>query len=111
MGGPLSVVFSDIFMTKMEKNAIKSPRKPLFYKRFVDDIFTRRKKNMPDKLFQFLNNYHQNIKLTCDISPEKFLDTKIIANNNTLKTAVFRKETILTSHGRCVYPKDTNGMP
>ena len=105
MGGPLSVVFSDIFMTKMEKNAIKSPRKPLFYKRFVDDIFTRRKKNMPDKLFQFLNNYHQNIKLTCKISPKKFLDTKIIANNNTLKTAVFRKETKLTSHWSSCVPK------
>ena len=64
MGSPLSVVFSDIFMTKMEKDAIKSLRKPLFYKRFVDDIFARRKKIMPDKLFQFLNNYHQNIKLT-----------------------------------------------
>ena len=95
----------DIFMTKMEKDAIKSLRKPLFYKRSVDDIFTRRKKNMPDKLFQFLNNYHQNIKLTCDISPEKFLDTKIIANNNTLKTAVFRKETKLTPHWSSRVPK------
>ena len=60
---------------------------------------------MPDKLFQFLNNYHQNIKLTCDISPEKFLDTKIIANNNTLKTAVFRKETKLTPHWSSCVPK------
>ena len=67
----------------------QSPRKPLFYKRFVDDFFTRRMKNTPDKLFQFLNNYHQKIKLICEIIPEKFLDTKIIANNNTLKTAVF----------------------
>ena len=48
-------------------------------------ISFRRKKNMPEKLFQFLNNYHQNIKLTCEISPEKSL-----GNNNTLKTAVFR---------------------
>ena len=91
MGGPLSVVFSDIFMTKMEKDAIKSPRKPLFYKQFIDDIFTRRKKNTPDKLFQFLNNYHQNIKLTCEISPKKFIDTKIIAINNTLKNCCIQK--------------------
>jgi len=35
----------------MEKDAINSPRKPLFYKRFVDDIITRRKKDAPDEIF------------------------------------------------------------
>ncbi|XP_066914430.1 uncharacterized protein [Clytia hemisphaerica] len=36
MGGPLSVVFANIFMTKMEKDIVE-PSKPEFYRRFVDD--------------------------------------------------------------------------
>ena len=61
MGGPLSVVFSDIYMTKLEKDAILPPRKPILYKRFVDDIFTRRKLMSLNQLLEFLNNYHLNI--------------------------------------------------
>ena len=34
--GPLSMVFSDIFMWKMEFDAVV-PAKPLFYKCYVDD--------------------------------------------------------------------------
>ena len=61
MGGPLSVILSDIFMIKME-NDIVIPAKPILYKRFVDDIISRRKKNTVDKLFEALNNYQSNIK-------------------------------------------------
>ena len=46
MGGTLSVVLSDYFMNKMEKDAV-IPFKPKFYKRFVD-IYRRRKRNEPD---------------------------------------------------------------
>ena len=98
MGGPLSVTLSDIFMTKMENEALIPPRKPKFYKRFVDDIITRRLRNQPDVLLDFLNNYHQNIKLTCEINPEKFLDTKLVKHNNIFTTEVFRKETKVTPH-------------
>ena len=53
MGGPLSVTFSYILMTKMEKEAICLPRKPVFYKRFIDDIITRRPSNqLTDSLFE-----------------------------------------------------------
>ena len=64
MGGPLSVVFSEICMTKL-------------FKRSVDDIFTRRKTNVSDQLLELLNNYRSNIKLTCEINPKEVLDTKI----------------------------------
>ena len=57
MGGPLSVTFSDISMIKME-NDIVIPTKPLFYRRYVDDICNRRKKNIDDSLFKALNSYH-----------------------------------------------------
>ena len=77
MGGPISVVFSDIYVSKMEEDIV-TPMKPHFYKRYVDDTYIRRKKNEPDSLFEKLNSYHPNIKLTVENNPTKFLDTKII---------------------------------
>ena len=62
MGGPLSVKFSDISMVKME-NVIVKPSKPIFHRRFVDDIYSRRKLG-DNVLFERLNRYHPNIKLT-----------------------------------------------
>ena len=74
MRGPLSVVLSDIYMTRIEKDAILPPKKTKLYKRFVGDIFTRCKTNVPDELLEFLNNYHPNIKLTY----ESFLTTRYV---------------------------------
>ena len=42
MGGPLSIALSDIYMAKME-NDVVIPYKPIFYRRFVDDIYSRQK--------------------------------------------------------------------
>ena len=42
MRGPLSVTFSDIFVIKMENDKV-IPTKPIFYRRYVDDIYNRRK--------------------------------------------------------------------
>ena len=72
---PLSVIFSDIYMTKTEREVVNPP-KPKFYKRFVDDIINRRNKSQPDDLFQKFSNNHPNIKYTVEVKPEIFLDTK-----------------------------------
>ena len=61
MVGPVSLVFSDIYMTKLEKDAILLPRKPQSYERSVDNIFTRLKTNVPDQLLEFLSNYYPKI--------------------------------------------------
>ena len=53
MGGPISVVFADIYMCKMEDDVV-TPLKPIFYKRYVDDTYLR-KKNATDELFEKLN--------------------------------------------------------
>ena len=37
-------------------------------------------------LFEALNNFHPNINLSIEINPEKFLDTKIILNNERIVT-------------------------
>ena len=38
MGGPISVVFSDVFMDKIELDVLV-PTKPIFYNRDVDDTY------------------------------------------------------------------------
>ena len=49
MGGPISVVLSDIYVCKIEENIVAFS-KPPFFKGDVDDIYVRRKKNETDKL-------------------------------------------------------------
>ena len=51
MGGPISVVFADIYMCKMEDDVV-APLKLIFYKQHVDDTYVRRKKNTTDELFE-----------------------------------------------------------
>ena len=104
MGGPLSVIFSDIYMTKTEREVV-NPSKPKFYKRFVDDIINRRNINQPDDLFQKLNSNHPNMKYTVEIKPEFFLDTKIVYSNDVLTTEVNRNERKLPVHWSSKVPK------
>ena len=98
MGGPLSVIISNIFMTKLEKTVVV-PEKPAFYKRFVDDIITRRKKNQPDELLSKLMSFHPKIRFTVEVNPQKFLDTQLIVNNDGVcETRVFRKPNKVPLH-------------
>ena len=104
MGGPLSVTSSDMYMTKMESDVVR-PFNPIFYRRYVDDIYNRRKINKKDDLYEALNKYHKNIKLTVEKSPSKFLDTKLIINNGIYETQVYRKETKMPTHWSSNIPK------
>ena len=90
VGGPPSVTLSGIHMTRTENNVVR-PEKPLFYRRFVDDIIKRRKKNEQDFIFENLNKYHPKINLTIEVNPCNLLDTKIINNKSNATTEVFRK--------------------
>ena len=104
MGGPISVALSIIFCEKMEFDAVK-PLKPKLYKRYVDDTYTKRIKNQPDKLFEKLNNYHPNIKLTIEVNPSKFLDTKIMIKNGIIETSLVVKESKIPNHWSSAVPK------
>ena len=104
MGGPLYFTLSDIWMVKMENNIV-IPHKPIFYKRYIDDIINRRKKHKEDLLFKKLNNYHPKIKLTIEINPPKFLDTGFIISNNEVVTSVHRKESKLAVPWESEVPK------
>ena len=92
MGGLLSVILADINMVRDENEVVK-PMNPPFCKRFVDDICRRRNNFQQDVLFEALNNFHPNVKLTIQVNPEKFLDTKIIVNIEVVVTTqLYRKE-------------------
>ena len=58
MGGPLSVTFIDIYMVKLENDVVIPS---IFYRRFVDNIYSRWKLG-DNVFFNRLNNYNPNIK-------------------------------------------------
>ena len=90
MGGPISVVFSDLFMCKKALD-VAVPAKTIFYKRYVDDTYVRNKKNNVDKLFEELSFHNENIKL--EVNPTKLLDTELVRENGEITMQVFSEST------------------
>lgn len=76
-------------MAKLERDIV-DPAKPILYKRYVDDVFTRKKKNIDDTLITKLNSYHKSIRFTVEKNLTKFLDTKINLINGEYHTTVNR---------------------
>ena len=87
------------------ENDIVVPTKPVFYRRFLGYIYNRGKKNIEEKLYHSLNNYHKNIKLTIEVSPTEFLDTHLFNQNGTYITQVHRKESKTPTHWSSCIPK------
>ena len=107
IGSPISVTFTDIYMVKLG-NVIVAPFKPKLYMKYVD-MFNRRKDNTNEILFERLNNYHPKIKLTIELDPEKFLDTRLICVDGTHKTMKFNQN--YQSLGHLKYLKVINATP
>ena len=78
------------------ENDVVIPSKPIFYCRFNNDIYKRRKLGF-NVLFDRLNNYYLNIKLTIEVNPSTLLDTKLININGAYKFNICRKNTKLPS--------------
>lgn len=91
-------------MTKLENDCVKT-LKPNLYKRFVDDIISRRKVGVPDILFNSINNYHKKINFTVEQKPDKFLDTAMELKQGKIKTTVYRKPNKYPSHWSSKIPK------
>ena len=72
---------------------------------FIHDIISKKKNDQPDLLFENLNNNNTNIKYTIESMPQKFLDTKIIYENNQIKTKLHRNESKLPVHWTSKIPK------
>lgn len=98
MGSRFSPSYANIYMMALEERLLNSvPDKPLFYKRFLDDIFIIWNKG-EDKLIEFINfanNFNPNIKFTYKYSDTEidFLDIKLKITGNSLKTTLYRKPT------------------
>ena len=82
MGTKMAVSFANIFMGKVESQILeRSAKKPLAWKRYIDDIFSIWNINK-DEVTQFIeqaNSHHQTIKFTAEVSGTEttFLDTKV----------------------------------
>ena len=87
MGGPLQIILSDIYITRTE-NELK---KPLFCRRIVDGMENTRKKKKNNSFFQKLDNYDPKINLIIEENPSKFLDAKIVNNNDSITIEVYKK--------------------
>lgn len=59
--------------------------KAVFYKRYIDNTYAKRKRDETDKLFDVLNSYYPNIKLIVEENPTKILNTKITRENRKRK--------------------------
>ena len=104
MGGPLFVVFSGCFLNDMVEKLVL-PSSPALYVRYVDDTYIRRKKGEKDDLFEALNAFHPNIKLTVEVNPSKFLDSHILKNKDaTVNFQVAEKSSKLPFHSSSKVP-------
>ena len=83
----MSVVFSDVFMCKMELD-VAVLAKPIFYKRYDDDTYVRNKNNNVGKLFEELSFHNENMKLSLEVNPTKFLDTELVRENGEITMQV-----------------------
>ena len=73
IGEAIAVIMSGIYMNRMEKERVV-PLNPIFYKRYVNDTISKRKKNTDiDELFQNMNSHHPNIRLTVETNATTIL--------------------------------------
>jgi len=94
--GPL---FANIFMDEFENNNMKNLKElgVLNWSRYVDDVFSViTNKELAQKILDFLNNQHKNIKFT--IEKEKnnkipFLDTVVTRTETGFSTNIYHKPT------------------
>ena len=86
-------------MAETEREVVNPfPFKRKFYKRFVNDIINKRGNDQPDQLFEKFNNNKVKVNYTVELCPERFLDTKVIYEQNSITTKVYRNERKLPVH-------------
>ena len=100
MGSPLGPTLANVFLCHHEKkwlNDCPNNFKPVFYKRYVDDIFVLFKKSEHVQLFvNYMNSKHKNISFSYEAEKDgamPFLDVNIFREKGKFVTNVYRKET------------------
>ena len=99
MGSPLAPVLANLFMGHLEKQYFSNMpaiAKPLYYRRYVDDVFCLFKnENEANDFFQFINTWHPNIHFTVEKQKDStlpFLDV-LVCNREQCITSVYHKPT------------------
>ena len=113
MGSPLGPTLANIFMCFHEKEWLENcPKdfKPVFYKRYVDDIFLLFRAPEHLKLFKdYMNTCHSHITFTSEEENENkmpFLDFLFIREEGRFTSSVYRKPTFtgVYSHFQSLLP-------
>ena len=99
MGSPLAPILANLFLGCHEGNWLGSFTgfKPIYYKRYVDDIIAVFENETQARDFlEHLNSRHPNIKFTIECENDKklpFLDVLLDRTEGHLITSVYRKAT------------------
>ncbi|XP_057293867.1 uncharacterized protein LOC130622418 [Hydractinia symbiolongicarpus] len=100
MGSPLGPTLVNIFMCHYENIWLKncpSEFKPIYYRRYVDDIFVLfESREHVQNFYEYINSRHQNIKFTFEEECDKvlpFLDVCVMREGDSFVTNVYRKPT------------------
>jgi len=98
MRSPISPIFAEFFMQKLEETLIPTLNLSLYaWWRYVDDVFTIAKIKDIDKIKTTLNSFHPAIKFTHEIMENNriaFLDTQLtIKDSFTFGFSIYRKKT------------------
>ena len=100
MRSPPGSSLAKTFLSYHEKNWLNGcPQgfKPVFYRRYVDDIFVLFKPNDYLKYFQeFLNSCHFNMSFSMEAERQNtfsFLDIEVIREQIKFSTTIYRKPT------------------
>ena len=100
MGSPLGPTLANLFLAYHEEkwlNDCPVQFKPVYYRRYVDDIFLMFKdRSHVLKFLRYMNSRHQNIKFTVEGEENdslSFLDINISRKDGKLATSIHRKKT------------------
>ena len=100
MGSPLGPTLANAFLAHYEPEWLSncpSDFRPVYYRRYVDDIFVlfRQPDHLP-KFLNYMNTRHKSMRFTSELEANgqfSFLDILVTRTNGTFTTSVYRKPT------------------
>ena len=120
MGNPLAPTMANFLLGKLEEKLFDpkaiNGEYPVFYTRYVDDIFCVFRKNVDyTKFLSKLNSLHANLQFTFELGEDRmpFLDTQVKLSSNGIESTIFRKKTntdVVLHYDAMVPPKWKAGL-
>ena len=108
MGKAWAPAVASIYLQQWEQNVLsRLPEKPLFYGRYIDDIFCVIRRAHVTQIVELMNGTDTNIRLGAHNSGAtvNFLDLTITLRNNGLHFKLYHKESnlLVTLHNRSAH--------